>query len=188
MISIKSIIFTWTASTKIDLLVREFKKEVGWHGIVQRVNKDIFVVKDILVHPQMTRATLTDTNYDEYQKWLMSLPSGLISEIRLQGHSHANMPVFSSAIDDQHQKEVVSKFRNQDDFYLFTIHNRRRQRLGILYEQKHDTVVKEHAQLMNLFRTKSDFMTAKNLRDFCNDARRLVKDLPIGGIYGYNKV
>ena len=56
-----TVIFTKMAWEKMQLLVKEFDKEVAWHGVAERCEeKDTYLISDILVYPQeVTGSTVT---------------------------------------------------------------------------------------------------------------------------------
>ncbi|MCL2255846.1 MAG: hypothetical protein FWC11_03190, partial [Firmicutes bacterium] len=43
--------FTLKAWTKMNALVRDFKTEVQWHGIADRICENQFIVQDLLIFP-----------------------------------------------------------------------------------------------------------------------------------------
>jgi hypothetical protein len=128
--------FTPLAWQKMSALVREFDKEVAWHGIAFRSDdpeKDEYTVSDILVYPQeVTGATVT-TDQAKYQTWLMSHDDEVFNNIRMQGHSHVNMAVSPSGVDTALYDRILDQL---DDtmFYIFLIWNKRGERTVKIYD------------------------------------------------------
>lgn len=118
-------------------LIRQSPVEISWHGLVKRdKEKGIYVLYDILIFPQINTATTTTTDETEFAKWQMSLISDMdfpIEELRMHGHSHVNMNVFSSGVDDKYQTDLISKVED-GDFYLFLIMNKKMDICALLYD------------------------------------------------------
>ena len=97
-----TVYFTEIAWLKMQSLIREFDKEVAWHGLAFRgedPEKDEYTITDILVYPQeVTGATVT-SDQTKYQEWLMSHDDDVFNNIRMQGHSHVNMATNPSSVD-----------------------------------------------------------------------------------------
>ncbi len=171
--------FTEIAWTKMQTLIREFDKEVAWHGIAERgedPDRDEYTVRDILVYPQeVTGATVT-TDQREYQNWLMEQDDGVFGSIRMQGHSHVNMSVHPSAVDTSLYERLLSQL---DDtmFYIFLIWNKKSERTVMIYDMAKNV----------LFETAD--VTVKILDDgsglsaFLDDAKRKVCTRPPETVY-----
>lgn len=128
--------FVEIAWRKFQALVKDFDKEVAWHGVAYR-NKDLTVdeyyITDILVYPQeVTGATVT-TDQNKYQNWLMSHDDEIFNNIRMQGHSHVNMGVTPSAVDNTLYESILSQL---DDtmFYIFMIWNKKGDKTCKIYD------------------------------------------------------
>lgn len=111
--------FTQMAFIKMTNLVATNSKEVAWHGLVAK-QENAYVIYDILVYPQKIAATTVDADEKEYTQWLMRRHE-YISDIRMQGHSHVNMPVSPSGTDTKYYAELVSQV---EDYYIFIIINK----------------------------------------------------------------
>lgn len=128
--------FTEIAYRKFHALVKEFDKEVAWHGIAFRnedLTKDEYYITDILVYPQeVTGATVT-TDQNKYQTWLMNHDDDTFNNIRMQGHSHVNMGVTPSSVDDALYESILSQL---DDtmFYIFMIWNKKDDKTCKIYD------------------------------------------------------
>lgn len=99
-----------TADTYVKMLelIRQSPIEISWHGMVERVKeKNTYIVYDIMVFPQINSATTTTADEEGFAKWQTALLMDMdfpIENLRLHGHSHVNMEVFSSGVDDTYQE------------------------------------------------------------------------------------
>lgn len=122
-----TVYFHEIAWLKMQSLIRECNKEVGWHGIAYRgedPNIDEYVITDILVYPQEVTGVTVTTDQIKYQTWLMGHEDDIFNNIRMQGHSHVNMGVTPSTTDEALYESILSQL---DDtmFYIFMIYNKR---------------------------------------------------------------
>lgn len=122
---------------KMLQLIHEYSVEISWHGLVKRdIENQIYTIYDILLFPQINTATSTTTEQDEFAKWTEKLildPKFPIQDLRMHGHSHVNMNVFSSAVDDTYQNDILTKVED-DDYYIFLIMNKRNEICVLLYD------------------------------------------------------
>lgn len=131
-----TIYFSEVAWLKMQTLIREFDKEVAWHGLAYRgedPSKDEYYITDILVYPQeVTGATVT-TDQTQYQTWLMQHEDDVFNNIRMQGHSHVNMATNPSAVDTSLYERLLDQL---DDtmFYIFMIWNKRKDKTIKIYD------------------------------------------------------
>lgn len=126
---------TAEAYMKMLELVNQSAVECSWHGLVKRFG-DKYLIYDILVFPQINSATSTTTDEKEFAEWQTKLimnPDFPIEELRLHGHSHVNMNVFSSGIDDKYQKDLITKVED-GDYYIFFIMNKKMEICIFLYD------------------------------------------------------
>ena len=131
-----TIYFTEIAWLKMQTLVREFDKEVAWHGVAMRgedPEKDEYFITDILVYPQnVTGATVT-TVQEEYEEWLNSLEDDVFNNLRMQGHSHVNMGTTPSSVDNTLYESILGQLKSSM-FYIFMIWNKRGEKTVKLYD------------------------------------------------------
>lgn len=127
--------FTELAYLKMLTLVREFDKEVAWHGIAKRhdTEEDAYVISDILVYPQEVTGATVNTDQEKYQMWLMSHEDDVFNNIRMQGHSHVNMGTTPSTVDTSLYERLLDQL---DDtmFYIFLIWNKRNEKTIKIYD------------------------------------------------------
>ena len=120
-------------------LINQSPVECSWHGLVTRDEENnTYTVYDILVFPQINSATSTTTDEKEFAEWQTQLimdPTFPIEDLRLHGHSHVNMNVFSSGVDDRYQKDLITKVED-GDYYIFFIMNKKMEICIFLYDFK----------------------------------------------------
>ena len=111
------------AYRKIVALVTNFTSEVGWHGSVSRIGNNEFVIEDIFVYPQEVTGSTVNTDQAAYSKWLYGLDVEVFNTIRMQGHSHVNMGVSPSGVDEKHRQGILDQLE-PGMFYIFMIWNK----------------------------------------------------------------
>lgn len=175
-----TVFFDEMAWQKMQLLIREFDKEVAWHGIAKRgEEKDTYLISDILVYPQeVTGATVT-TDQEEYQMWLMQKDDDVFNNIRMQGHSHVNMGVTPSAVDLNLYESILDQL-DSDMFYIFMIWNKRGDKTVKIYDLR-ENILFETADV-----TVSVCEEENGLTSFLKAAKDLVVSKPVTYNYGYN--
>lgn len=130
---------------KMFHLLCAYNTEVAWHGVVERdpANENRFIIKDILVYPQVVTGGTVNTDEVAYGLWCCSIEDDIFNNIRMQGHSHVSMSTTPSAVDEAHQKKILTQIAS-DDYYIFMIWNKKFERTikifdlknNILYEDK----------------------------------------------------
>lgn len=113
--------FSATAYQKIQMLIKNSGKELAWHGIVNREGDDYYI-EDVLVYPQSVTAVTVESDDDAYPMWTMSVSDEDFKRMRMQGHSHVNMPVSPSSVDEMYMDEMLTQV---NDYYIFMIMNKR---------------------------------------------------------------
>jgi hypothetical protein len=100
---------------------------------VIRTAANEFVIEDIFVYPQeVTGATVT-TDQEGYTNWLYEFDDETFSKIRMQGHSHVNMGVSPSTVDNGHREKILDQL-DDDMFYAFMIWNKRLDCHTLIYD------------------------------------------------------
>lgn len=148
---IKKPIINITADAYIKMyeLVNQSTVEIQWHGLVKRKD-NIYTIYDILVFPQTNSAALTSSDQNEFAEWQTNLIMDMnfpINEMRLHGHSHVMMNVYSSAIDDGYQTELITKV-DDGDFYIFLVLNKKMEMYPILYDFEQQILFEGHNEIM----------------------------------------
>lgn len=131
-----TVYFTDIAWRKQNALIKEFDKEVAWHGIAFRgedPTKDEYTITDIMVYPQEVTGTNVETDQSKYQTWLMMHDDDVFNNIRMQGHSHVNMGTTPSGVDTSLYERILDQL---DDtmFYIFLIYNKRGEKTYKIYD------------------------------------------------------
>lgn len=164
--------FTEIAWYKMQTLIRECDKEVGWHGVAKRVDdpeKDAYIIEDILVYPQEVTGATVNPDQEQYQMWLMSHPDEIFNNIRMQGHSHVNMSVSPSCVDTTFYEQIL---RQLDDtmFYIFMIWNKRNECHIKIYDMAKNV----------LFETSDVTVTVipdeNGIEKFLSDAKKMITE------------
>lgn len=129
--------FTETAWMKMQYLIAVFGSECAWHGVVERHGEDKseFIVKDILVYPQQVTGATVTTDQTEYEDWMNALDDDTFNALKFHGHSHVNMGVTPSSVDNEHQRGIVSQL-NDSQFYIFGIFNKSGNRWLKIFDMK----------------------------------------------------
>ena len=166
------LLFTEIAWYKMQALIRECDKEVGWHGVAKRVDdpeKDAYIIEDILVYPQEVTGTTVNPDQNQYQMWLMSHPDEIFNNIRMQGHSHVNMSVSPSGVDTTFYEQIL---RQLDDtmFYIFMVWNKRNERHIKIYDMAKN-VLFETSDV-----TVSVIPDENGIEKFLSDAKKMITD------------
>lgn len=119
--------FTEMAWMKMQALVREFEKEVAWHGVAFRGDdkeKDEYIITDILVYPQEVSGASVEMDVAKYEEWIRdNFEDERFFNIGMQGHSHVKMGVTPSSVDLNHQEAILEQLTD-DMFYIFMIWNK----------------------------------------------------------------
>lgn len=119
---------TADAWLKMIALVNAFSTEVEWHGLAKRISECEYEIYDVLVFPHAVTGTTVTSEYPEYTAWLESLDDKTFADLKMHGHSHVNMAVSPSGVDNQYRDDVVGQLptnAGDDTFYIFMILNKK---------------------------------------------------------------
>lgn len=122
---IPNVLINPIALAKMQLLVDICTEEVGWLGIaIKRDNS--FIIQDIYIFEQEVASTTTEITPEGLTKFaehILTLPDGIDiwNNLKVWGHSHVNMSVFSSSQDDE-QMNFFSN--NGHDWFIRIIANK----------------------------------------------------------------
>ena len=166
------LIFTELAWTKMQALIREFDKEVAWHGVAKRLGepeKDEYIVEDIIVYPQEVTGSTVNTDQVKYQTWLYEQEDEVFNNIRFQGHSHVNMGTSPSSVDLTHQGEILGML-DDDMFYIFVIWNKKNEKTCKIYDLQKN-ILFENTDITVEVREDED-----GIEKFVKAAKEMVKD------------
>ena len=160
---------TQEAYKKTLALVTEFNDEVGWHGAVSRINDSEFLIEDIFVYPQEVTGSTVNTDQELYTEWLYGLDDLVFPKIRMQGHSHVNMGVSPSGVDNQHRRQILEQLE-PDMFYIFMIWNKSLSVHTLIYDMARNILYEDKDVEVKL-------MGGEDMDEFLADAKEKVQKL-----------
>lgn len=164
--------FTALAWAKMTALLRDFDKEVAWHGVASRgedETKDEYIISDIVVYSQTVSGATVEMDTEEYAKWLMdNAEDERFEHIHMQGHSHVNMAPNPSSVDLNHQEEILNML-GDDDFYIFMIWNKSLSnnikiydlKKNVLFEDKDVTYDHEEGEMDEFLKQAKEMVKTK---------------------------
>ena len=130
------------AYKKTVALISEFSDEVGWHGTATRKGDNEFIIHDIFVYPQEVTASTATTDQKAYTEWLYRQEDEIFNSIRMQGHSHCNMGVTPSGVDNTHRQQILDQL-GADMFYIFMIWNKSLAIHTLVYDMKNNILYED---------------------------------------------
>ena len=170
--------FTGEAWTKMVMLIKEFDKEVAWHGVAHRAedeSKDEYIITDILVYPQEVTGTTVEMDTEKYAMWLMdNAEDERFNNIHMQAHSHVNMGTSPSGVDLNHQEEILNML-GDEDFYIFMIWNKSFVSTNKVYDLKKNVLFEDKDITVKIIGASED------LDVFIKGAKDMVKTKSYGG-------
>ena len=142
------LVFTASAWVKMYALVHKYSTEVEWHGLVERIGEAEFLIKDILIFPHEVSGATVTSNQRCYEEWLDSLDDDTFTACRFHGHSHVNMGVTPSPVDNTYRKNILGNFatpgEGDDYFYIFIITNKKGEISGEIYDLSNNALYATH--------------------------------------------
>lgn len=169
-----TVYFTAAAYSKMIALVMQYSTEIAWHGVAERCDGG-FLVKDILVYPQIVAGATANTDQEEYQKWFMHLDDDIVNHMRMQGHSHVKMSTSPSGVDTAYYDKIIAQL-GKEDFYIFLIWNKSMSRTVKVYDMKENVMYEDKDIRIALVEEGYD------MDAFLSEAKRVVKNAPAHNI------
>lgn len=167
-----TVFFTPEAWAKMVMLIKEFDKEIAWHGVAARSqdeSKDEYIISDIMVYPQEVTGASVEMDTEKYALWLMENDEDeRFSQIHMQGHSHVNMAPSPSSVDLTHQEEILNML-GDEDFYIFMIWNKSFVSNTKIYDLKKNTLFENTDVTVKISGGTED------LEAFLQSAKKMVK-------------
>lgn len=119
-----NIFITPGAYVKMRKLVDDTTTEIGWYGIVTKYPglNEVYVIEDIIVYPQRVTGATCVQDDDKMFEFEMSLTTEQVNHKRFHGHSHVNMGVTPSGVDEQFYQDILSQV---NDYFIITVTNKR---------------------------------------------------------------
>lgn len=176
--------FSTEAWAKMVMLIKEFDKEVAWHGVARRVEDeslDEYVIDDIVVYPQEVTGSTVEMDTEKYALWIQeNIEDERFNHIYMQGHSHVNMGTSPSSVDLNHQEEILGML-GDDDFYIFMIWNKSLASTNKIYDLKKNVMFEDKDITVKIVGQN------EGLDEFIKNAKDMVKSKPYvyGGQNGY---
>lgn len=168
-----TVYFTEMAWTKMQSLIREFDKEVAWHGVAYRGDDpeiDDYYITDILVYPQEVSGASVEMDVSKYADWLTeNFEDERFNNIRMQGHSHVNMGVTPSGVDLTHQEAILDQLTDSM-FYIFMIWNKSKANNIKIYDMEKNVLFEDKDITYEVL---SD---GYGIENFIKDAKSMVKE------------
>ena len=114
---------TAEAYVKLRKLVDDTTTEIGWYGTVTKMPgfESVFVIDDILVYPQTVTGATCVQDDDRVFEFELNLSTDQVNRKRLHGHSHVNMGVTPSGVDEQFYQDILTQV---DDYFIVMITNK----------------------------------------------------------------
>ena len=112
------------AYVKMRMLVDQMSTEVGWYGTVTKCPglQETYVIEDILVYPQKVTGATCEQDETKMFDFEMSLTTEQVNSKRFQGHSHVNMGVTPSGVDEQFYQDLLTQV---NDYFIICITNKK---------------------------------------------------------------
>lgn len=172
------LLFSPKAWIMMTTLIKDFSTEVQWHGLTTRLSNNTFLVEDILIFPHEVTGTTVISDQEEYEEWQNSLDDETFNKIRFHGHSHVNMGVTPSGVDNGYRNGIINSFptpTDKDDFYyIFLIGNKRDDFEIEIYDITNGVHYKKADVDMDIFLEDGYYMS-----HFKAESKLLAKDKPI---------
>ena len=114
---------TAEAYVKLRKLVDDTTTEIGWYGTVTKMPgfESVFVIDDILVYPQTVTGATCVQDDDRVFEFELNLSTDQVNRKRFHGHSHVNMGVTPSGVDEQFYQDILTQVV---DYFIIMITNK----------------------------------------------------------------
>lgn len=118
-----TIFITSGAYVKMRHLVDKTSTEIGWFGTVTKVDSlpNTYIIDDILVYPQTVSGATCEQDEGKMFEFEMSLTTDQVNRKRFQGHSHVNMGVTPSGVDENFYKDLLTQVT---DYFIILVTNK----------------------------------------------------------------
>lgn len=132
-----NIFITPGAYVKMRKLVDDTATEIGWYGTVTKYPglNEVYVIEDIIVYPQRVTGATCVQDDDKMFEFEMSLTTEQVNHKRFHGHSHVNMGVSPSGVDEQFYQDILSQV---NDYFIVTITNKRNEYTVRFYDMENN--------------------------------------------------
>ena len=136
------VFITSEAYIKMRTLVDKTSTELGWYGFVSKLPglNNVYVIEDIIVYPQKVTGATCEQDEDRMFEFEMSLTTEQVRARRFQAHSHVNMGVTPSGVDEAFYQDLLSQVR---DYYIIMVTNKRGDNHIRFYDMENNIVYTE---------------------------------------------
>lgn len=119
-----TIYITTEAFAKMRKLVDDTSTEIGWYGTVTKMPQldEIYIIEDIIIYPQKVTGATCEQDEDKMFEFEMSLTNEQVNMKRFHGHSHVNMGVTPSGVDENFYQDILTQV---NDYFIIAITNKR---------------------------------------------------------------
>jgi hypothetical protein len=117
---------------QIHYLVAQCSKEVGWLGLVEKIDND-YLITEIFVPEQIVNGAETDISSNAMAALALQLlaENKDPSKLRYWGHSHVNMAVSPSSTDETQ----VAEYLETCNYFIRGIYNKRSETKVDIYDR-----------------------------------------------------
>lgn len=130
-----NICITATAYAKMQFLIDKTSTEIGWYGTVERHPElNTYIINDIIVYPQIVTGATVEQDEDKMFEWEMSLTDDQVNHKRFHGHSHVNMGVTPSGVDEEFYSQLLTQVT---DYFIILIKNKKGEQTVRFYDTVH---------------------------------------------------
>ena len=138
------ILYSPIAWIKIQEFTDKYNHEVALHGLVKKLKgPGQYYIYDVMAYPQRTTAATVKAT-DDYDMWLHKHSDSVFNDIRMQYHSHVNMPTGASGVDTSYYESMISDIQ---DYYIFIIGNKSSSMNHMVYD-KEQNILFEKADIV----------------------------------------
>lgn len=167
---------TADAYVKMRTLVDQTSTEIGWYGTVTKQPglNNVYVIDDIIVYPQKVTGATCEQDDDRMFEFEMSLTTDQVNNKRFHGHSHVNMGVTPSGVDENFYADILTQVQ---DYFIICITNKSNKYTVRFYDVENNLMY-EDVPINVLLNDGSDLETWYNE----NIEANIVKPKPINNI------
>lgn len=122
----------------IEYIVFKQDKEVAWMGLVEKLSDTEYLIYKLYIPTQVVSATSVDISENAIAELVNKImdEGHDPSELRYHGHSHVNMDVYPSIIDQQHMAEYVESA----DYFIREIRNKKNKNKVDIFDKNQNKV------------------------------------------------
>jgi hypothetical protein len=129
-----NIYYTLDVAVTIDHIVHSQNFEVAWMGLVEKLSDSEYIIYKIYIPSQTVSAASVDIEPDAIAKMAMKVldDNEDPSKLRYHGHSHVNMAVSPSLVDQEHMFDYLE----HADWFIREIRNKKGEQKLDLFDKE----------------------------------------------------